>query len=107
MLISVLHIVQSTVSRSITREDAVPNDLTARTRIPGPDDADHDDGLLMHELTVLNNMIGRYVLRFLDVDAGRAKPIATSDERALGSRLASAGAAIQARADRRDHDDRP
>jgi hypothetical protein len=79
----------------------MPNELTTRSRLPGPDDAAHDDGLLMHDLTVLNTMIGRYVLRYLDADAGRAEPIAASDEHALGERLTSAADAVRARATRR------
>lgn len=84
----------------------MPNDLTTRAEVPGPDEAAHDDGLLMHELTVVNNMIGRYVLRFLDVDAGHAEPIPAADERALADRVIRAGDAIRARADRRDQDER-
>jgi hypothetical protein len=83
------------------------NDLTTRRRVPGPDDAAHDDGLLMHDLTVVNTMIGRYVLRFLDADAGHAEPIPVADEHNLADRLTDAAEAIRARADRRDRDERP
>jgi hypothetical protein len=78
------------------------NDLTPRVGMPGPDHAAHDDGLLMHDLTVVNTMIGRYVVRFLDADAGAAEPIPVADERALADRLTSAAKALQARATRRE-----
>lgn len=79
----------------------MPNDLTTRARIPGPDNAAHDDGLLMHDLTVVNTMIGRYVLRFLDADAGRCEPVPVADELALAERLANAAEALAARVARR------
>lgn len=84
----------------------MPNDLTTRHRVPGPDEAAHDDGLLMHDLTVVNTVIGRYVVRFLNADAGRAEPVPVADERVLADRLTSAAEAIRARADRRDRDQR-
>lgn len=83
----------------------MPNDLTTRPRVPGPDNAAHDDGLLIHDLTVLNTMIGRYVLCFLDADAGRRKPIPITDELALAERLATAAEAITARVTRRAQGD--
>jgi len=73
--------------------------------IPGPDDAAHDDGLLMHELTVVNSQLGRYVLRFLDADAGQADPISPSDEHALADRLTRAAERIRNRAARREQDE--
>lgn len=83
------------------------DDLTAHARIPGPDDAAHEDGLLMHDLTVLNTHLGRYVMRFLDADSGHADPIPTTEERALADRLTTAGEAVRARATRRDQDEQP
>jgi hypothetical protein len=77
------------------------NDLTTRACVPGPDNAAHDDGLLMHDLTVVNSMIGRYVLRFLDADAGRREPIPIADELALAERLANAAETLAARVARR------
>lgn len=65
------------------------------------DDAAHSDGLLMHELTVVNALLGRYVLRFLDADAKRAAPITTAEERALAERVNAAADGIRARAERR------
>jgi hypothetical protein len=73
------------------------NDVPASPRRPDPDDA-HEDGLLMHELTVVNTLLGRYVLRFLDADSGLADPIPPTDELALADRVARAAEAIRARA---------
>ena len=83
----------------------MPNDLTARPRVPGPDNAAHEDGLLMHDLTALNTLLGRYVLRHLDADSGRADPIPTADEHALADRLTTAAEAVRARATRREQDE--
>jgi hypothetical protein len=83
------------------------NDVTTRSRVPGPDPAAHEDGLLMHDLTVVNTMIGRYVLRFLDADAGVTPPIPPADEHALADRLTEAAEAIRARASRREQAERP
>jgi len=85
----------------------MPNDLTRCSRVPDPDNAAHDDGLLMHDLTVLNTMIGRYVLRFLDADAGRREPVPVADELALAERLTNVAKAIAARIARRAKDERP
>jgi hypothetical protein len=82
----------------------MPNDLPEPSQAPGPHDTAHEDELLMHDLTVVNAMLGRYVLRYLDEDALRAGPIATADEHALANRLTSAAARIRARADHRSQD---
>lgn len=74
---------------------AVPDDHTR-----DHDDA-HEDGLLMHELTVVNTMIARYIVRFLDADAGRATPVSITDEHTFADRLTHAAEAIRARAIRR------
>jgi hypothetical protein len=83
----------------------MPNDLTTRPQVPGPDDAAHEDGLLLHDLTVVNTMIGRYVVRFADANAGRAEPIPVSDECDLAERLMGAAGAVLARAKRRARDE--
>jgi hypothetical protein len=81
------------------------NDLTVRRpRLPGPDDSPREDRLLMHDLTVLNTQVGRYVLRFLDADSGRATSTPTTDELALADSLTAAADAIRARALRREQD---
>jgi hypothetical protein len=86
----------------------MPHEMNPRSgKIPGPDNAAHDDGLLMHELTVVNSQLGRYVLRFLDADAAHAEPINPSDERALADRLTGAVEAIRNRAARRKQDQQP
>lgn len=69
--------------------------------IPPPDDAAHQGGMLVAELTQVNTLIGRYVLRFLDADAGRAEPLSTDDERALADRVTRAAEALRTRAARR------
>jgi hypothetical protein len=94
-------------SATETREHTIkPNDLTTRPQIPGPDDAAHEHGRLMNDLTVVNTMITRYVLDYADADAGRAEPIPVSDECDLAERLISAAGAVLARAKRRARDER-
>jgi hypothetical protein len=83
------------------------NDLPARSRASSPDDAAHEDGLLMHEVTVVNAMLGKYVLRCLDADALRAAPIAPADEHALADRLTATAEGVRARATRRSQNERP
>jgi len=79
----------------------MPNELTSIPRIPPPDQAAHDDGVLMHDLTVLNAELGRYVLRFLDADSERAAPDSPAVEIAHASCLNNAANALRARACRR------
>jgi hypothetical protein len=67
-----------------------------------PDDAAHLDGLLMHELTVVNAQLSRYVLRYLDADAGRAEHMPPAEERALAEQVKAAAAGIRERAARRE-----
>lgn len=69
--------------------------------VPLPDEAAHRDGRLIHELTVVNAQISRYVLRFLDADSGHSEPIGVDDEHALGERMADIAAGPCARAERR------
>ena len=61
----------------------------------------HDELVLMAELSSVNNQIARFVLRLLDVDAGRAEPVSATDEGRLGVRLVGIGRALQDRAVRR------
>jgi hypothetical protein len=70
--------------------------------VPPLDDAAHLDGLLMHELTVVNAQLGRYVLRYLDADAGRAEHVSPAEERALAEQVRAAADGIRARAARRE-----
>jgi tRNA U54 and U55 pseudouridine synthase Pus10 len=57
-----------------------------------------EDSKFIAELTTLNTWIGRYVLRFLDADAGRTKPSSPQDEQALGDQLVALGVAMQTKA---------
>lgn len=75
--------------------------------IPPPDHAAHQDGVFMAEVTQVNTLLGRYVLRFLDADAGVAKPLSSDDERALAERVANVADDLRARADRRDRHGNP
>jgi hypothetical protein len=77
------------------------------TAIPPPDDAAHLDNLLMAEVTSLNTQLGRYVLRFLDADAGRAASLSVEEERALADRVAAMAEGLHARAARRDEQGKP
>lgn len=76
-------------------------------QIPPPDDVAHQDNVLMADVTEVNTLLGRYVLRFLDIDARRAAPMSTKDERALAIRVAAVAKGLQARADRRDRHGEP
>jgi hypothetical protein len=58
----------------------------------------HDELELMAELSSVNNQIARFVLRLLDVDAGRREQISVTDEGRLGVRLVDLGYALQDRA---------
>lgn len=61
-----------------------------------------DDNVLMAELSHLNTQVTRYILRYLDADAGRAEPISVDDEHTLGLKLAELGDVLQRRAARRE-----
>lgn len=61
----------------------------------------------MHEVTVVNTLLGRYVLRFLDADAGRCEPLSTEDERTLAGEVAAVAEGLRARAERRDRPGEP
>lgn len=56
----------------------------------------------MHEVTVVNTLLGRYVLRFLDADAGRVEPVSSADERKLADRVADVADGLRARATHRE-----
>lgn len=70
--------------------------------IPPPDEAAHLDGVLMAEVSAINTLLGRYVVRFIDADALRSEPVSIDDERALADRVAAVAEGIRARADRRE-----
>lgn len=75
--------------------------------IPRPDDAAHQDNVLMGEVAEVNTMLGRYVLRFLDADAQRAAPVSPADERALADQVTAVAAGLRARALRRERQGDP
>lgn len=77
----------------------------AASSIPPPDEAAYLDGRLMAELSALNYLLGQYVLRYHDADAGRIEPVTIADERALAKSVAAAAEAIRARAARRERQD--
>lgn len=55
----------------------------------------------MHELTVVNTRIARFVLRVLDAEAGQAEPVSVADELALADSVAKAADAIRTHAEQR------
>lgn len=57
-----------------------------------------EEKALLADLSHLNAEITRYVLRQLDVDAGRAEPISTNDIQAFGGRLVEMGERVHRRA---------
>ncbi|MPZ80889.1 MAG: hypothetical protein GEV28_11015 [Actinophytocola sp.] len=97
------------IGARIPAPGATHNDEQTRARIPmqgsipPPDEAAHQDSVLIAELAEINTLIGRYILRFLDADAGRTEPISPEDERALVDRATRAIDILRARADRREH----
>jgi hypothetical protein len=57
-----------------------------------------DDNALLADLSHLNTELARYVLRQLDVDAGRVEPMSVDDEHGLGLQLIELGQRVQRRA---------
>lgn len=74
----------------------------SRPRIPPPDHAAHLDNLLVAEIANVNTRLGRYVLHFLDADAGRVAPSSAEDDRALADTVADVAEGLRARAERRE-----
>jgi hypothetical protein len=67
----------------------------------------HQDNLLMADVVRVNGVLGRYVLGFLDADAGRAAPLSTEDERSLAGQVAELSDGLWARAARRERGNEP
>jgi hypothetical protein len=67
-----------------------------------PEDTTHSDRQFVHELTVVNALLSRYVLRYLDAGVEQVGPIAAVDDHALAERLNAAADGIRARAAQRD-----
>lgn len=66
--------------------------------LPG-DESWTADKALVADLSELNAHIARYVVRQLDVDAGRAEPVKAHDEDELGRKLTELGERVQHRAE--------
>lgn len=66
------------------------------------DEAWPADRALLTELTPLIAQLSQYVMRYFDADAGRDEALSVADERALAERVMIVGAALQARAERRE-----
>lgn len=79
----------------------------SRPTVPPPDEGAHLDNLLLADMASLNNQLGRYVLHFLDADAGRIEPMSTDDERELADQVTALADYLRARANRRDQDGEP
>lgn len=69
--------------------------------LPPPNPAAHDDGRLMHDLASMNTKITRYILNFLDADAGRTEPLSIAEERAIADEFIAIARRVQVRAKRR------
>lgn len=69
--------------------------------VPPLDEAGFQDRVLMAEIGKLNEQLGRYILRYLAVDALQAEPISVTEEQALANTMTTLAAKVQQRADRR------
>lgn len=67
-----------------------------------PVEVAHLDNVLMAEVAQLNELLGRYVLHFLDADADRVEPLGAPDEHALADRVTAVADGIHGRAERRE-----
>ena len=72
------------------------------TTIPPHDNAAHNDQVLIAAIANVNNQLGRYVLRFLDADAGRTEPPSPYDERTLADSVTAIAEGLRVRAARRE-----
>lgn len=60
-------------------------------------EADHQDSVLIAELSRANTQVARYVLAHLDADAGRPTPVTPEGDLALAARLEDAALALRRR----------
>lgn len=67
------------------------------TAVAFPDDAAHQDNLLMAEVGELNEQLAPYLLRFLDADSRRPTHISTADERTRAERVGALAEVIRHR----------
>ena len=72
-----------------------------RGSVPPPDEAAHQDSVLIAEFAEVNTLLARYILRLLDADAGRAEPPRIEDELALVERVVQSAESLRARVERR------
>ena len=77
-----------------------------RTAVPPPDDAAHQDSMLMAELATLNTLVARYILRSMGMENRDVADVSPTDERSLANLLVSAADGLRARASRRERDHR-
>lgn len=63
--------------------------------------ADHQDSMLIAELSTANTHTTRYILRHLDADARRVEPTSIEVELELAARLEGAAMSLRQRAARR------
>lgn len=66
-----------------------------------PLEGGHEDGVLMADLASANTLISRYVLMFLDADAGRRDPWSVESELELVDKLRRAAEGVEARSFKR------
>jgi len=64
-------------------------------------DTDHEDSVLIAELSGTNTQVTRYILRHLDADAGRVSPTPPEGELDLATQLEGAAMSLRMRAARR------
>ena len=60
-----------------------------------------DDKILISTISMTNPKLGRYALRLIDIDAGRAEELPVPEQAQLGVDVVNLGEAIQRRAERR------
>lgn len=75
------------------------------TQLPPPDEAAHQDSMLIAELATLNTLVARYILRSTGMESrDAADDVSPADERSLADLLVSAADGLRARAGRRERD---
>jgi hypothetical protein len=70
-------------------------------QLPPPDTVGYQDRVLMAEIGDLNKQLSQYLLRYLDAEAERAKPVSLAEERALAEGMVALASKMFERASRR------